>query len=72
MKLTIGDTYDVTIDDCCVEGKFTSKLVEAFEYDENKNKVTVAERGYGETLVFENGVTLIAMNGVNLKERVAT
>jgi hypothetical protein len=68
MKLVIGKTYKVNIEDCCVEGEFTSKLVEAYEYDDDENKVPVTIKDYNTNLIFENGVRLVAMNGVELKE----
>jgi hypothetical protein len=68
MKLVIGKTYKVSIDDCCVEGEFTSKLVEVFSYDDDENIIPVTEIEYGVALIFENGVKLVAMNGVSLKE----
>ncbi len=70
MKVEAGKSYHVRIEDCCVEGSFTSKLLKIQDYDD-KGKLYFAnelELDYGETLFFENGLTLCAMGGVVLEE----
>lgn len=62
MKYKIGSTYKVVINDCCVKGEFTSKLVNTIldEIEPEEDDV----RG----LVFENGVTLTVIWGTEIKE----
>lgn len=66
MELVIGKTYLVDINDCCVEGEFTSTLIKALGYDDDDNLVDVTELDYGTFLEFKNGVKLRAMNGVSI------
>lgn len=72
MDIEIGRTYLVEIDDCCVKGEFTSKLLKAQMYteDENHNDVPypVTKIEYGTEAFFENGVRLELMNGTTLTE----
>lgn len=60
MKYKIGSTYKVQIDDCCVKGDFTSKLVGTIIEEEDPEEVT--------GLIFENGVTLTLIWGTSFTE----
>jgi hypothetical protein len=53
--MEIGKTYLVTIDDCCVWGEFTSKLIDINE-DEN--------------YIFENGVRIGGYKIANEAEEI--
>jgi hypothetical protein len=64
MTLEQGKTYKVEIEDCCARGSFTSKLIKAEDDDGNDTKIM----DYGTKLIFENGVMLINMSGVTLKD----
>lgn len=67
MELIIGATYEVDISDCCVKGEFTSKLIEAKDYNDDEELYDVTILEYGTELKFENGVSLTAWNGVSLE-----
>lgn len=68
--MKIGKTYDVEIYDCCVKGKFTSKLVKMQQYDDDSvlQDVESVEDEYGTHVFFENGVELAMNGGVSLTE----
>lgn len=66
MEIEIGKLYEVDIDDCCVRGNFTSKLIEAKDYNDDEELWDVTVLEYGTELKFENGVNLTAWNGVSL------
>lgn len=68
MKIVVGKEYKVEIEDCCVVGEFTSKLVKAQMYDDDNNPYPASEDEYGTELFFENGVRLEKMGGVTLIE----
>ncbi len=55
-----GKTYRVALDDCCVEGHFTSRL-DAVAFDE----------GYLDSLAFANGVVLTTARQVTFTEQAA-
>lgn len=68
MEIFSGRAYEVVIDDCCVVGGFTSKLIKAQMYDDDGNCYLVDTVEYGTELFFENGVRLEARGGVELIE----
>lgn len=67
-----GKVYHVEIDDCCVQGEFTSLLTGIADLDEKGNPVFVqsvdSTETYGKSLYFENGVYLEWGGGVSLTE----
>lgn len=68
MKIEIGAIYKVVIDDCCVRGSFTSKLIKAQDYNHDDELYDTETISYGTELTFENGVRLTAWNGVSLEK----
>lgn len=67
MIIEKGKLYEVTIDDCCVEGKFKARLTSVKGYNSNSELVEIDEFKYGSTLIFDNGVTLECNGGVSLE-----
>lgn len=67
MEVTIGETYKVEIEDCCVKGSFISRLIEAKNYNDDNELCDVTVLEYGAELKFDNGVSLTAWNGVSLE-----
>lgn len=63
MNIEVGQTYEVTIDDCCVEGKFVAKVVLL----NNNSSLTSIIKNYDSTVTFDNGVSFDLMSGVSLK-----
>lgn len=72
--IKVGKTFKVVIDDCCVEGEFTSKLIKALACDDDSvndellEVEELSESNYGAELYFENGVRLTKQGGVTLTE----
>lgn len=64
--LTIGTQYDVTLDDCCIQGTFRSTLTQRVlrrdvdGYDDDDDDV--------HSLTFDNGVTLTMFDQVKFEE----
>lgn len=59
--MTLGTTYRVTFEDCCVQGQFTSMLVK--DDEEGNDDLLIYSHAY----TFENGV-IIGGHGVDYKE----
>lgn len=68
MKIEIGKTYKVEIDDCCVNGRFTSKLTKVQISGDNDVLQSTDQMQWGVKLNFENGVELTNEGGVALEE----
>lgn len=68
MKMMVGKTYEIEINDCCVQGGFTSKLVKAQVPDDESGTLEDLDTCYGAELFFENGVRLVMQGGVSLTE----
>ncbi|HEC66803.1 MAG TPA: hypothetical protein ENI23_16130 [bacterium] len=57
-KVTVGETYKVLFEDCCVDGEFTFKIV----------KKTWNEEGWLDDVEFENGVIITLFVSVSFYE----
>lgn len=72
MTIKTGEIYKIVIEDCCVEGEFTSK-VSKIEL-EDVEKESVMHNQYGAVFYFDNGIVLTQLNGginfnlINLQE----
>jgi hypothetical protein len=63
-NLVVGTVYEVSFDDCCVSGNFTSAL-KSLNYEEDLDGTK-----YVYTITFENGVELGECLKVDFVEKI--
>lgn len=67
MEIEVGKVYNVEIEDCCIQGEFTSKLITIKITDDNNvtSNLDKADLYHGgQELHFENGVILYNEGGM--------